>query len=1483
MAASFLYPVVLSLVLLLSSLLAVSGQSGTPYAFCFSSTQTLPTSPGLPWQVTLSGSLLIDDRPTSLTYGAYASYITNTGFPASQQLQGYPVLNATGTRTVQQGGNSLVTSTITGIAAVNSYNSNDNIIGLSSPYFDNLAHGLSFLLSSQAVFAYGQYSGGSGVQGSGLYTNINNYTYPLALGAGLGESDNPPNDGNANVITSTFTLTKASTYTPTVSCGTVPTMPQPSSSDVAAYRQTASYPFCYTFTGGGNFATTNGIQWFINGAGSLTTTGYQGKTVSGQAAYLVTGISGTRTYINNGIGVSGASTTLQSIGSPNAQQLIAGSSGQFDFLYQAEGSSDISNNVFYPTYPYFDAFGLNVQASGAVGNEDATNLTVSTFRLWVDPSSYSFNEWVSDPNYAPGYYYWFFTYDASAVFWSQAYLTQTQLSTAAFNQQCQPTAGPTVNLQFCYYVDGSAQPTTPYFLYVYGTATATGPVPRNGRMAYTLQSMNGVRSYTNITTGATTNDGIVFLEWIQSDLNLGYINDNLLFTSPPYITPSGIIYGTSQGPVMPNGIVPANVEVFYGYTDIALFSSVSGNQSSGYTLWEYAVYNSVNTASSYLAPFNFGYQLANGPPSSALCGYQGSAQYVTPITTQTYSFCYLMQGSEQGGWQVSVSGTITVYTAPITSNGLTAYAIQNITGTRTYQAPGGAKSSVQITGVVGNNLGGWDYEFDNLLYAQAPYFDSDGLLFTFTGTAQTIMGPVAGDGVNTLNVFYDTGFYQEEYYSASDFSTGGDSVGSFNLIADSGVSGATGGNVLSAQCGYTGATFANQQATYGFCYAVSNTLTTSPYLPWTVYGQGTLSVYTNSYSTGILQQSAEYPGFQAYAGTLNRTIWAQGNGPVSQQFTLTAANLYNGNDNIIQTSTVSPALVSLHGLSFVSTSAVVGVTGTTTTVSGTTPGSLMYINLNGWVSPAPAGAGITEADLPLNDGVTGTLTSVITINYGGSSIPSCAYSAPALPSGAASAYASQVQWAFCYTFTGWDSLGTNWTIAASGTITTAGYVGTTVNGLQAQAVLKVTGTRVLTLGALGGQTYTQSIANVGGFNNFQYVAEGIATAQFSTFFTANNVLYTQWPYFDSYGLSLQLASDVYLPNGGGLDTGNNALKIFIDPATYDMAEWALDWPQNTYYVGEAGALQISRLSSVSNTADFYQQCRYDYGQLNTYQWCYYLDRTGQQNANTGYYVQAYGTLTARGPVTRQGKTAYTVQSMSGVRTFTDIASGVSSSVVILDLQYVGNDDIYGGGSGLTYWTLNDNVIFASSPYLTTEGFIYTTFPTPNPPVFGVGQPATYDIQVNVNQTWRNTNWQALQENAVGTEDTTTRPRLGLLGLPALGVQHDPGRRVLLLPVLRPEHALPVPGSDHVQLLLCGDGDRAVGSVVLCVLVWPAAGVPAGGDVHSTVLGHRIPCSGYQWVPPVPGQHRQQFVRNHHGAGVELVRGRWVELRSVDVQ
>ena len=238
---------------------------------------------------------------------------------------------------------------------------------------------------------------------------------------------------------------------------------------------------------------------------------------------------------------------------------------------------------------------------------------------------------------------------------------------------------------------------------------------------------------------------------------------------------------------------------------------------------------------------------------------------------------------------------------------------------------------------------------------QAPYFDSDGLLYTFTGTANTISGSIQGDGVSTVNLFYYTGYYSEEYYNSTTYSTYGDTVGSFSLVSDGGVSGAAGGNVLSATCGYTGTRFVNVPAQLGFCYSISNTLTTSPYLPWTVYGSGVFSVYSNSLSTGILEQSVQYPGLVIFAATLNRTIWAQGNGGVTQQFTLSAPNTYNGNDNILQPSGNSVPFISLHGVGFQSTTPIVGVTGTTSTVLGGTTGSLMYLNLNDWVTSLPRG------------------------------------------------------------------------------------------------------------------------------------------------------------------------------------------------------------------------------------------------------------------------------------------------------------------------------------------------------------------------------------------------------------------------------------------------------------------------------------------------------------------------------------------------
>ena len=1346
----------LLLSLLVSLLSVVSGQSN--YAFCFTATQTNPTSPTLPWAVQMSGTLSINTSASALTLGYFSGYIGI--FPASQQMMGYPVLNAVGSRTVYSLGTTQTLS-ITGVAPVNTYNGNDNIIALSAPYFDNLAHSISFTLSGAPQFALGTIASQGVVQGNPGFVNLINYTTPLYGGAGVQESDDPPNDGNANVLTSTFTLTPASSFSATNPSCTALTAPAAAPSTFAS---TLTWSFCYQFTGGGNFATVNGQQWFITGSGTITTTAYAGTTVSGQTAYLITGMTGTRTYTNAGTGTS-QTVNILGVGGPNTQQAVDYAAEQFAWLEVNGLEADLSNNLLYPSYPYFDQWGVSVITDSDIGNEDQNNLTVNAFRLWVDPNAYSFNEWVSD--FTAGY--WYFTYSANAL------VTPSSQSTpAALLPQCSFTAGSTVSFQFCYYIDNIGQSNST-FTYAYGTMTATGPVQRNGRTAYTAQTINGVRTIT--VNGVTNSSAIIYLEWIQSDLNWGFINNNLIYTTAPYLDQQGIIFATSQGPIFSNGAVPAATEVYYGYTDVALFANNLGNVSlasppgiAEYSVLTPTLFTQGSTTSATASAFNVAPLAASSIPSSATCAYTGAnTQYIAPIATTTWSYCYVVNGADQGGWQTYTYGTLTTYNTVIWSGGLQAYAVQNITGTRTYQAPGGAKSSVTITGINSNNQGADGWVYDNLVYATAPYFDSDGLVYNFAGTAQTIQGPVSGDGVATINIFVYTGFFQEEFYTTTDFSVYGDVVGptaqSFQLVQDSGSTGNTGA-VLS-KCGVsTSSVFTSATMTFGFCYAISNTLSTSPYLPWAVVTSGTFTVASNSFSTGLYQQSAEYPGYLIQSGTGTRTVYSATSAtPQTQTITVLPVNSYNTNDNILQPAAAvyppNPAypLLSLHGISFsTGTSPVALPQGTVNTIFG----PLNNLTLVGWQSPSPSTAGnsmpITEADLPFNDGVTNTIVAYMQVTYTDkSSPPSCTGGnspvvLPTYSASLASTIASTVQYQFCYSFTGWDSLGTNWTIATSGTFTASGYLGNTTTGQQARLIVGASGQRVLTLG--NGTSFTTPLLGIGGFNAYQFQAETTADLQFNTYFSANNILYMQWPYFDAYGVSLQGSTNFWEPNGEGLNTGNTALKLFIDPSTFDVAEWLLDWAQFTYYVGEAGTLQVSPSSSVSNTNDFYAQCQANYGTRTTYQWCYYEDRSG---GNNPYYVQAYGTMVATGPVTRQGMTAYTIQSMTGARSFYNLATGVVSTNPILALQYVNFDEGYGGGGGLTFWVTNDNYVFTQSPWLSENGFIYTTFPTPNNPMFPQGiNTASGDIQVNVNQTFPyGMTGLGLQENGVGSEDTTT--------------------------------------------------------------------------------------------------------------------------------
>ena len=374
------------LLLVCSSLLfwptsAQPGQPWTLYNFCYWTQNTLATSPHLAWGMQMSGTL---NLTTLVPYLGVNGYLNNYGEFGGQIAYGYPVTAATGQRVVYQQGNGPKTSTITGVAPVLTYNGNDNILSVSGIYLDNTLHSLSFTLSSTPVFAMGT------VPGNTQYVNINNNTYPLAYGAGLQESDNPINEGNADTITSYFYLAMTSTWSSSFACpNPLPAITVPSTA-LTQFQQSRTVSFCYTFTGGPGYYTdqsSNGQTWVVSTVGTITTTNYAGTTVNGRTAYLVTGMTGTRTYTDNFNNTFASTITgVAAVNSQSAQDqsLVTG-----EWLTQVTTNNgyiylpnDVSNNVMYTSYPYFDSYGVNIQFQYAVADQYQYNLSSSIVRVF---------------------------------------------------------------------------------------------------------------------------------------------------------------------------------------------------------------------------------------------------------------------------------------------------------------------------------------------------------------------------------------------------------------------------------------------------------------------------------------------------------------------------------------------------------------------------------------------------------------------------------------------------------------------------------------------------------------------------------------------------------------------------------------------------------------------------------------------------------------------------------------------------------------------------------------------------------------------------------------------------------------------------------------------------------------------------------------------------------------------------------------------
>ena len=357
----------LSLVILSSA--PVSAQMWELYSFCYSISSTLPSSPYLPFAILAVGTLNV-------------SSLTSDSVWNSSQA-GHLVYDAVGSRSIVAQGQQPVARSITGIAAVNSYQWNDNELQLSPPYLDSY-HSLTFTLDGVASFVTGPAVSALYPNGS-AFVNLNNNTLPSAAGDGVAESDNPINDGVTLSIVALFNLSLARDGFSAAYADCPFQLPELniSAEALTAYESRLQYAFCYSITS----AWLSGVDgnWSIAVSGLLTTTAWGSSSATGEPAYLIVAVSGTRVFSLVDVAQSLSSSASLSLGGVNAAQAQFGSSTYQNEWAELASSSYYANNLLYPSspqLPYVDALGVMFVSSGDVEIEEEVAST-PVFRLFT--------------------------------------------------------------------------------------------------------------------------------------------------------------------------------------------------------------------------------------------------------------------------------------------------------------------------------------------------------------------------------------------------------------------------------------------------------------------------------------------------------------------------------------------------------------------------------------------------------------------------------------------------------------------------------------------------------------------------------------------------------------------------------------------------------------------------------------------------------------------------------------------------------------------------------------------------------------------------------------------------------------------------------------------------------------------------------------------------------------------------------------------
>ena len=653
----------------------------TQMQFCYTITNTLTTSPWLPWTVSVSGLMNVSTFYTPGEYGV-------------AQPSGYLVQSITGTRTMQWQGKTS-TRNIVGVAPINAYNYNDNIINLASPFLARSYHSVSFMLDGPAAFADGYLPNNS------PYVNINGYNGYSPSGSGVTESDLPENDGAANVVVGSFQM--RFDFFGTLGCGlpgngsTDPLYTPPTSTQLTQFNTAGpQMAFCWSHTGGpgGDYVSANGAYWQITSSGVMTLAGYLGTTGTGRQARKIVSVTGSRTYqFENGT----SQVVPFTLGAVNAMANYTNPGG---FEVGSFSTNFYGNNILYTSYPELDRFGVVLQGSGIFDEETESvngQLVVvegsaNDRAIRVMISYQNLLEYIWDP---PTRYIWTNNAGYSQF---QAYAGQ---NLTTYGQQCYYLAGTPTQLSYCYWLSGSSP--MPWTTQTYGLMIANGPSLREGGQAYAVSSMSGVRNFTMGGVSYITN--VLNVQFPQQDLYTNTANDNLVYV--PGTTNYTVDYFGLTFTLRPwNSTSPlVGARGTVALPDIEVWTDLpapNGDSRSGATIgfvegsasyYPSQVWQTSNLAAS---AFQFGAYSAGGALQQ--CSAPASVVPAVPALT-TYSFCYGTQGSfNTTSFTLGTYGSISVYNTPMTVGGRTAYAVAAVSGTRQFSTSNGYQGQTPITG-----------------------------------------------------------------------------------------------------------------------------------------------------------------------------------------------------------------------------------------------------------------------------------------------------------------------------------------------------------------------------------------------------------------------------------------------------------------------------------------------------------------------------------------------------------------------------------------------------------------------------------------------------------------------------------------------------------------------------------------------------------------------------------------------------------------